>query len=103
MSVTTIRPGGTIPKDPADKVVLKFKFEDKLAAGVEISGVPTVVSSEAAVTIDNISLVDSNRAVRFRAVGGVAGTTSTITCHVVTNETPAQEFDRSFELNVLDL
>jgi len=103
MSVTTIRPGGVIPKDPADKAVLQFNWDDKLAAGVEISGTPTVVSSAAGVTIDNIALAGTNRKVNFRANGGTAGSDYTITCHIVTNETPAQEFERSVVLRVVDL
>lgn len=106
MSVTTIRQGGVIPKDPGDKAVLQFNWDDKLPAGVEITGTPTVPAPstpDTALTIDNIALTGTNRKVNFRAIGGTAGSDYTITCHVVTNETPAQEFERSFVLRVVDL
>jgi hypothetical protein len=45
--------------------------------------------------IDNVSVISSNRKVQFRATGGAVNSYWRVTCHIVTNETPAQEFDKS--------
>lgn len=105
---TTIAGGEQIPKDPSDKKVITLNWED-LPEGAELTGVGTITVTaveprEVSPTLeyDQVSLVTGNRNVKVRVIGGRRGTLYNIAHHITTNETPAQELERSFLVMVED-
>lgn len=100
-----MRPGWTIQKDPSAKKVYTFKFSNWLVSPAQIaSHTVTIVSPpDASLTLDNdaiVNVVGTNDGVRVRIVGGTLGEKYTVTCHIVTNETPAQEEDASLFVEI---
>lgn len=107
MSTTTVRPNGQITKDPSDKVLYQFNFDDRLAAGVEITSKTFVIAmadgstSDGSLTTDNDALVTGNRKVNVRVLGGTLSAEYRLTCRIATNESPVQEFDRSVRVAII--
>lgn len=109
---TVIKHGQTIEKDPADEVVLWFDWTDRLLQDsaalssfvITISGGDTGGSAPVTVlTYDNHGLVTGNKMVKARYKAGTVGQTYKVTCRVLTNESPAQTFERSFFLEMKEL
>lgn len=107
MSSETVRPNGQITKDPYDKVVYQFDFDDRLAAGVEIASKSFAIemadgsTTDGILTTDNDALVTGNRKVNVRVLAGTLGAEYRLTCHIVTTESPVQEFDRSVRVQII--
>jgi len=101
--------GGQISKDPSDKLVLGFNWSSWLAATAELvnKGTFTVTSVQpredpVTLTVDQDSLLTGNQSVQFRLVGGRRGTRYNVAHKITTNESPAQEAERSFFVLVED-
>lgn len=105
--MSTVRPNGQVTKDPSDKTVYRFDFDDRLATGVEIASKSFAIemvdgsASDGSLTVDNDALVTGNRKVNVRVLGGTLGAEYRVTCHIVTNESPVQEFDRSVRVAII--
>lgn len=100
MSIT-IAPNELVIKDPASQRLYQFDFDDMLAALAEIaSATITITGDDAVLTHDNDAIVTGNRKVNTRVLAGTFGKRYTVTCSIVTNETPTQTEERSFRLLV---
>lgn len=62
----------------------------------------TITGPDAVLTKDQESLTGGNRTARVRLSAGTTGARYTITNRIVTNESPSQTDERSFELLVQD-
>lgn len=91
----TIYSGGLVTKDPQSKRVLTVNWSDDFATGVTITPSVTITGPDSALTFDNLSVVDGRKA-QMRLLGGTLNKKYTVTTHVITNESPAQEDDASF-------
>jgi len=111
MSVEVIQPGDQVTKDPTDKAVWAFDWDSHIHADAELAATGTFTVTcvsaprEASPTlaVANVSFITGNRKVQFRLTGGRAGTLYKVAHHIVTNETPANERERSFFVQVSDL
>lgn len=98
---TTIHTGGLYVKDPDAKrfVTVDWDQEDGLPDGVEIqTSTWAITGPDASLTYDNPSVLAGNRQAMVRLLGGTRGARYTVTNHVVTDESPAQEDDGSFDV-----
>lgn len=101
---TTIRAGGLLILDPADKRVIQFDWDTEgLPPGVEISTSSFTISAQlqngaTALTKDQESIVTGNRKTQLRllATTATAGDRYLVANQVVTNESPAQTIERQF-------
>jgi hypothetical protein len=99
MSTTTVRDRSQISKDPQAKRVIQFDWDEELATGVTISASTwTITGPDTALTKDNEAVATGNRQSSVRLIGGTVGATYTLTNHVTTNESPAQEDDASVDV-----
>jgi hypothetical protein len=104
MPATTIAPGDQMSKDPHDHVVLVWNWADSLMkpqvrlldAGQFSVAAVQPHESPPTLTVDRQELMADGQHVRFRMNGGRRGTLYTVAHQIVTNESPAQEIQRSF-------
>lgn len=104
---TIIRPGHTFDFDPDAKLLYGIDWSAWLATGAGIAVSDWAIEAlddadAAALTFDNAAVDGSIATLRLLESGTplVAGARYKITNHVTTNETPAQEDDRSFKIRV---
>lgn len=101
-----IAPGQTVTKDPAAERIYQFDWDALLATSVEIAGTPTVTivalngEGAALLTSDNVAKATGNRKVNVRIKAGTVGATYSVTCQIVTNESPTQTEERTFFVRV---
>jgi hypothetical protein len=90
----TITPGTTVTQHRNELIVRQFDWTDwlqELAAAAEIStSTFAFTGADAALVIDQASLVTGNLKTQFRVSGGTPGVTYKVINTIVTNETPAQ-------------
>lgn len=105
MSVVTIRPGQLVLKDPSEKRVYQFDWDtSNIAIGAAIASSTFEITAihaaagDTPLTKDNESLLTGNRKTQLRLLGGTLGRQYEITNHIITNEVPAQEKERSFKI-----
>lgn len=92
----------TKTKDSGAKLVYSIDWAPWLGVGVTITSTWTITGPDAALTKDNETLGAGNRSTLLRLLGGTSGAIYRVTNHVVTNETPPQEDERSFDVLVQD-
>ena len=98
--MATPRPGDLFRKDPSGKLIYDMDWgtDGYLGSSVTIATSTWAVSGDDAIlTTDNASL-PSARVARVRLLAGTLGKRYTITNHIITNESPTQEDDRSFDV-----
>ncbi len=95
-----VYPGEELWKDPSAKLTHAFKWADWLGVAEIASYVLTVSGADNALTHDQDSRTNGNQWVSFRLLGGTVGLRYTVTCHIVTNETPPQEDDRLIYIKI---
>jgi hypothetical protein len=91
-----------VKKDPGAKLVyeLNWRALGWLATGASIvDHEVTIDGPDAVLTFDNDSIVDDDT-VQFRLLAGTLGADYTVTIHIVTDETPVQEDDRSILVQI---
>jgi hypothetical protein len=105
----TVQPGSTIPFDPSDERVILFDWDDTLAAAAGISTSTFTVttikqSGVTALTLDNPTIVAGARSaqVRAKATSATAGDSYWLNHKIVTNESPAQTFERRVKVRIED-
>lgn len=102
----TIDDGGSLVKDPSDEMVLRWDWDDHLDTGVIISTSTWTIdtlkagsSSGTALAYDNASIVSAapynSQSTQVRITDGAIGGKYRLTNTIVTDETPAQTFERS--------
>ena len=102
----SLAPGDLKLKDPASVRNAQFDYDTSfLTAGVEITGTPTVTVSgpDAVLTIASVGLATGNRKVNYKISAGTLGERYTVTCQIVTNESPAQTDERSIDVLIKQL
>jgi hypothetical protein len=96
---TTVRGGAQITKDPQAKRIIQFNWDDILGSGVSIvTSTFTIAGPDGVLTKDNEAIVAGARKTSLRVLAGTVGATYTVTNHIITNETPAQEDDESIRV-----
>lgn len=102
----TVNDGELVTKDPADRPVLKFDWDAlHLADGVTITESTWTITAikpvtDTALTKDSESILSGNRRTQLRLIGGTLGAEYLLSNRIVTNETPAQTFERSVPILV---
>jgi len=98
--MTEIHSGGLIVKDPnAEEVYVVDWGLEHLATGVEIDDSEWIISGrDTALTEDEDAILTGNRRTSIRLAAGTLGYRYTVTNRIVTNESPAQTKDASFEV-----
>ena len=105
----TIDDGGSLLKDPSDENVLRWDWSDELATGVTITTstwtISTLKSGDSGGTIlsyDSDSIVSASpynsQHTQVRLLDGAEGAIYRLTNTIVTNESPAQTFERSVKV-----
>lgn len=110
MSEVEIKPLDLYEKDPNEKRVILFDWDDaNLAASVTISTSTFTITVErptsetvSELTSDNATIVSGSRKTQVRVLGGEVGSLYRLTNHITTNESPAQEKERSVFVSVVD-
>ncbi len=103
MAAQTIQPGDLITKDPAAIKVYQFDWTDYLTdLGVEtiVSSTFAISGADAVLTKDNEGIVTGNYKTQLRLSAGTLGRTYIVTNQIVTNGSPANTDERSFEVLV---
>lgn len=101
-------PGQTLPKDPQDKLTHEFDWSAWLGATAlitssawTISGGDTGGGAPATVlTYDNAAIVSGSQKTTLRLLAGTVRKKYTVTNHIITNETPPQEKDKSIFIHI---
>ncbi len=93
----SLQPGGLITKDPSSTRNGQFNwtawFED---AGAAIATpTVTVAGPDASLVVSGVAVSNSQKVI-YQVTGGTVGVRYTVTCRIVTNESPAQTDERSF-------
>lgn len=91
--------GTTLYKDPDDVEFKTFNWDRVLPAGVVIQS-STWTVTPSGLSTDNRSIGANGRSTTARLTGGVAGTTYQVRNLIVTNESPPQQWYRSFFVKV---
>jgi hypothetical protein len=94
------QPGYTIPKDPHAVLPYEFDWSEWLDAAEIDDHEISISGSDATLVEDDSDVLAGNQIVRAILSGGTAGVTYRVTCHIVTNESPPREDDRSFFIKV---
>lgn len=106
MAARTIQPGELIVKDPSAQKVYIFNWTDyltDLGTGETIaSQTMTITGTDAVLTFDNSGIVVGNLKTQLRILAGTLGVRYTVTSRIVTNGTPVQTEERSFDVLVQD-
>lgn len=107
MSTLTVDPGSLVVFDPSDERVVVFDWDaSNLAAGVSIAESTITITARKqranALTKDEESMIGSNRKVQVRilATSASVGDRYRVSNRIVTDETPAQTKEQSFEVLV---
>lgn len=107
MATVTISPGALVAKDPADIKVYQVDWDtSNLGVGVTITTSTWTITalrptpSDATLTKDNESVLAGSRITQVRLSGGTLNQTYEIANKIVTNESPAQTKERSFQVLV---
>lgn len=103
MSTVTVAPDASIQKDPTEKRVILFDWDaEGLADGVTISASTWTITAvrpsnedPVALEYDNNTIAGSSRKTQARLTGGTLGSEYQVTNHITSNESPAQEKERS--------
>jgi hypothetical protein len=96
---TTVRDNSQISKDPQAKRVIQFNWDDDLATGATIvTSTMTITGPDSVLTKDSEGIVSGSRQTSLRLLAGTPGATYTVTNHIITNESPAQEDDASVKV-----
>ena len=105
----SIQPGETLEKDPDAILVYEFDWTDWLGDTAQIvtstfaiSGGDTAAPPGTVLTKDNAVIVSGGKKTQIRLLNGTKGKKYEITNHIVTNEVPAQEDDRSFFVKMVE-
>lgn len=97
----SVRPGTTLYKDPQDVLPYVFDFSAFLGSGVEIADYDIAIAgADAELDQAEDELVNTDTGVQVMLSAGTVGLTYNVTCHIVTDETPAREKDASFRLKI---
>lgn len=101
----SLKPGVTVLKDPNANNVYTWDWSDYLVGAAQIASYSIIVST---ISGDASPLASDNESnttttVQQRLTGGTAGKTYTVTCRIVTNESPAQTEDRTIRVRVQQL
>lgn len=111
MSAVVVRPNAVVEKDATEKRLVQFDWDTdgNLADGVTISASTFTIivvrpTSEivAGLTKDNPSILAGSRKTQVRLLEGTLGSRYKLTNHITTNESPAQEKERSCFIQVVD-
>lgn len=103
-AVITIRNRGLTSQDPSDQLVYLFDWDtDNLAPSVQISSsIFTITQIRGATTTpltkDQPSTLAGGRQTQVRLAGGDVGALYEIANKIVTDESPSQTKERSFQL-----
>ncbi len=109
MSTVTIVPGSLVTKDPAESKVYEFDWDtSSLATSVTIVTSTFTITAlkpanDTALTKDTPTIMAGSRTTQIRLIGGTLGARYEIANTIVTNETPAQTKERSFQLLIEQL
>jgi hypothetical protein len=97
---TEIHSGGLIIKDPnAIEVFVVDWDQEHLATGVTITSSDWIITGKDALLVgDNESVLTGNRRASIRLSDGTLGYRYTVTNRIVTNESPTQTKDASFDV-----
>lgn len=92
--------GGLLKKDPDAVRVYQMDYDQRsLDADATISTSTWSASGpDSSLTLDQASVVTGNRKTQIRLSGGTLNKVYTVTNRIVTNETPAQTIDASFDV-----
>lgn len=97
----------TLKKDPGERLDYTIDFGAVLASAETISGTPTWSRAPTGITIGTSSYAPTvssdGKRVTVWLESGTAGAEYTITVEIVTNNSPARTFQRSFKVMVEDL
>ena len=102
----TIQDGGLATQDPNDQLVYACdwgaSFLSDAASITTSTWTATVIrpSGATALTTDNTSIVSGNRSTQIRISGGQVGALYEVANKIVTDESPSQTIERSFQLKV---
>ena len=103
----TIRPNDQITLDPSDEQVVQWDWTDRVVATAAISTSTFTVTAikqngGTTVTLDSASILVSNRVtqIRIKATTATAGDQCWINNKIVTNEGPAQTWERRIKVLV---
>jgi len=98
--MTQIHSGGLVVKDPnAIEVFVVDWDQEHLATGVTIvTSSWFIAGRDSALTDDQASILSGSRRTTLRLSAGTLGYRYTVTNRIVTNESPAQTKDASFEV-----
>ncbi len=93
----SLQQDGLKSKDPSSTRSGQFDWSDWFSDAIAAIATPTVTASgpDSALVISGMQL-SGTRKVNYQLAGGTLGARYTITCRIVTNETPAQTDERSF-------
>lgn len=103
-------PGQTFTKDPDELLVYEFDWTDALT-GPDGAGTGTISTStfafvdpvaDALLVKDNPTIVSGNLKTRVRLSVGTVGKTYGIANRVTTNESPAQTYERTIYIKVVE-
>ena len=109
-TTTQIAPGGQIEKDPYDKVVSIFDWDEHLEEGEElltsgeftVSSVTEPVEAVPWLEIDSVILLSGNRSVLLRMKAGTPNHVYNVAHRVQWGTEPDQQRERSFDVWVHD-
>jgi hypothetical protein len=93
-------PGQTILKDPDAKLVYEFDWTSFLDGANVATSTFTIAGDDAILTKDNAAIVSGAKKTSVRLLGGTLGKRYLVTNHIITDETPAQEDDRSIYVRI---
>ena len=98
--MTEIHSGGLVTKDPnAIEVFVVDWDQEHLATGVTIvSSSWFIAGRDAVLTDDQASILSGSRRTALRLSAGTLGYRYTVTNRIVTNESPSQTKDASFDV-----
>lgn len=112
--MSTVNDGSAIAKDPSDAQVIRYDWSEVLATSVAIAestfAVTTVQAGDpsgTALSTDNASILSASpynsQHTQVRIVSGAAGGIYRVGNTIVTDESPAQTFERSLTVIVENL
>jgi hypothetical protein len=92
----------TMTKDPDAVLVYTWDWSAWLVGAATIATSTFAIDSapDAALTLDQATIITGDTSTRVRISGGTAGKTYTVRNRVVTNEVPTQTDDRSVYIRV---
>ena len=97
---TNILSSGLVTKDPDSAEVFVVDWgQQRLATAVTIdTSTWTVTGADATLVDDEASILSGSRKTQIRLTGGTLHKLYTVTNTIVTNESPAQTLDASFDV-----